>query len=70
MKVLLLVIQSILSLSLALVILIQAKGTGLGRAWGGTGTSFSRRGLEKVVFRATFVLSALFILISIISVAL
>jgi len=59
-----LIIQIIISILLVLVILIQSKGTGFGRAWGGK-TSFTRRGLERVVFKATFVLAILFILVSI-----
>jgi protein translocase SecG subunit len=47
-------------------ILIQSKGTGLGRSFGAGQSSFTRRGLEKVIFRATFVLTALFVIISII----
>lgn len=66
MKQILTIIQIIVSVSLILLILIQAKGTGLGRTFGGGGgTSFSRRGLEKLIFRLTFVLVALFLLISI-----
>lgn len=59
-----LVIQIIVALSLTLLILIQVKGTGFGRVWGSE-TSFSRRGLEKLVFRATFAFAAIFILVSI-----
>jgi protein translocase SecG subunit len=63
-KITLLVIQVILSLSLVLLILIQPKSSGgLTRSWGST-TSFTRRGLEKLMFRATFVIVALFIIIS------
>jgi protein translocase SecG subunit len=48
------------------VILIQAKGNGLGRVWGGWNMSFSRRGLEQFIFRSTFVLAFLFILLAIV----
>jgi protein translocase SecG subunit len=59
-------IQIILSVALCALILIQSKGNGIGRAWGGGGgTSFTRRGLEKILFRFTFVISALFIGVSI-----
>jgi protein translocase SecG subunit len=64
----LLVSQLIVALLLAFFILIQAKGKGFGRMWGGG--SFSRRGLENIVFKGTFVLSFLFIVISILSFAI
>jgi protein translocase SecG subunit len=58
------VFQIVLGIVVSFMILIQVKGTGFGRVWGGS-TSFTRRGLEKLVFRLTFVLSFLFIVISI-----
>jgi protein translocase SecG subunit len=62
----LIVIQILSSLGLISLILIQARGTGFGRSGGfGGATSFSRRGLEKLIFRLTFVLAAIFILVSI-----
>jgi preprotein translocase subunit SecG len=43
------------------VIILQAKGTGLGSAWGGSGETYSsRQGVEKVVFRLTIILAFLF----------
>lgn len=60
------IVQVLLSLALIIVILVQAKGTGMGRS---TTTSFTRRGLEKLIFRLTFVLAALFLLVSIIQLA-
>jgi len=59
-----LVLQIVISLLLIFLILIQNKGVGFGRAMGGN-MSFTKRGLEKVVFKMTFVLSILFIVISI-----
>ena len=65
----LVIIQVIVSVSLIAVILIQAKGVGLGRAWGGGGEFYkSRRGVEKVIFRLTVVLVALFLASSILGV--
>jgi len=62
----LVIIQIIVSLSLIGVILIQAKGVGLGHAWGGGGEFYkSRRGVEKVIFRLTVVLVTLFLALSI-----
>lgn len=56
-----LVVQIILSIALTVLVLIQVKGTGIGRTFGGGSVSFTRRGLEKAVFRFTFVVGFLFI---------
>ena len=63
MKQYLLIFQIVVSLVLVVLVLMQARGTGFGR--GGGGTSFTRRGLEKLIFRATFVFVGLFLVISI-----
>ncbi|MFC1649552.1 preprotein translocase subunit SecG [Patescibacteria group bacterium] len=60
----LLIIQVVTAIVLSVLILIQTKGTGFGRVWGGS-SSFTRRGLEKTVFRSTFVVSAIFVVVSI-----
>lgn len=66
MKQALTIIQIVSSLVVITLILLQAKGTGLGRTFGsGGGTSFSRRGLEKLIFKLTFVSVGIFIVISI-----
>lgn len=53
--------QIFISLLLMATILLQAKGTGLGQAWGGGGEFYrSKRGLEKILFRATIILTILF----------
>lgn len=58
-------IQIILSIAIIALILIQAKGTGLGRAFGGMGGSYStRRGVEKTVFFLTIIVAVLFFLSS------
>jgi preprotein translocase subunit SecG len=65
MKNIVLLIQILISGSLIAVILLQAKGTGLGRAWGGSGEFYrSKRGVEKILFRITIVLAVLFLLSS------
>ena len=64
-----LIIQTLLAITLIVMIFMQSRGTGFARSSGGS-TSFTRRGLEKLVFKATFVVSALFILISLISVVI
>ncbi len=65
MRDVILILQVILGIVLTVVILVQVKGTGFGRVWGASSTSFTRRGLEKLVFKATFVLTFVFILISV-----
>lgn len=66
MKEVILIGQIVVATFLVIVILVQARGTGFGRSFGGsTQSSFSRRGLEKVVFKLTFILVGIFITISI-----
>jgi preprotein translocase subunit SecG len=63
--------QIVISVVLIVLILVQARGTGLGRTFGGGGgTSFSRRGLEKLIFRLTFVFVALFLIFSVLQLAI
>ena len=64
----LLAIQIVVAVLLAIAILVQVKGNGFGRMWGGG--SFSRRGLESLVFKATFVLAFLFVVVSFLSFAI
>lgn len=62
MNIVLLVVQLISAILLIAVVLVQSKGSGLGKAWGGGGgTSFTRRGLEKLIFRSTFVIAFFFV---------
>jgi protein translocase SecG subunit len=64
----LLVLQIVLSTLLIGLIMVQARGKGLSSAWGGGSASFSRRGLERLIFRGTFFVSGLFILLSILQI--
>ena len=66
MQNILLIVQVVLSLVLIFFILIQNKGTGFGRVWG-TSSSFTRRGLEKLIFRLTFSLTDFFVILSLIN---
>ncbi len=67
----LLILQIIISISLVGAILLQAQGSGLGSTWSGGGESYhTRRGIEKVLFRLTIVLIALFLVVSLATVAL
>jgi preprotein translocase subunit SecG len=66
MKEWLLILQIIFGLGMSVTILLQARGTGLGRAWGGSGMAYhSKRGVEKLVFRLTIILAVLFFLNSV-----
>ncbi|MEK7565540.1 MAG: preprotein translocase subunit SecG [Patescibacteria group bacterium] len=59
------IFQLVSSLGLLVLILLQAKGTGLGSTWGGTGEHYSsKRGMEKIFFNATIILTILFALSS------
>ena len=62
--------QIILSILLILAILVQSKGTGFGRSFSKGGTSFTRRGLERIVFRSTFILVALLVIVSLLQLVL
>jgi preprotein translocase subunit SecG len=69
MKTLIQIFQIIIPVLLIAVIILQARGTGLGSAWGGGGESYrSRRGAERILFGATILLAVLFFLISIINI--
>lgn len=62
------IIQIIVSILLMMAILLQARGTGLGASWGGGGETFrSKRGVEKILFRITIVLTVIFLLSSFVS---
>ena len=66
-----LLIQILIAILLIVAVLIQARGAGLGEAWGGSSEFFtSRRGMEKIIFVATIVLAILFLLSSIVSLIL
>ena len=58
-------VQITLSLLLIAAVLLQQTGTGLGGALGGSdsgGVHYTRRGAEKILFQATFVIAILFAL--------
>lgn len=66
----LVIAQIVVSAMLILAILVQSKGTGFGRAWSSQPKSFTLVGLEKVVFRATFVLATILVVISILQLVI
>jgi len=64
------VVQIILAIASIVFILLQARGAGLGSAFGGTsaGSVFkTRRGVEKLVFNITIFFVVLFATISVLS---
>lgn len=63
----LLVVQIVIAIFLTVSILLQPKGSGLGKTFGGGEMSFSRRGLDRLVYKATFVLAFLFIAVSVLA---
>lgn len=63
-------IQIILGILLIVVIIIQQKGSGLGTAFGGDLSFYrTKRGAEKLLFYSTIVITAAFILSSLIGLA-
>jgi preprotein translocase subunit SecG len=64
------IVQIILSVAVILFILLQARGAGLGSAFGGSsaGSVFkTRRGVERLIFNLTITFVVLFAIISVLS---
>ena len=60
------IFQMIISIFIIVAVLLQASGSGLGSTWSGGGETYhTRRGLEKVLFIATIVAIALFLINSV-----
>lgn len=71
MKTALNIFQMLVSISVIGLILLQARGTGLGSTWGGGGESYrSKRGVEKILLVLTIILTIIFLLTAITSIAL
>ena len=63
--------QIVLSVLLMAGILLQQRGSGLSSTFGGSGMEYStKRGAEKIIYYATIVIAALFIIASVIAVRL
>lgn len=63
--------QIVLSVLITGSILLQAQGSGLGSSWGGGGETYhTKRGVEKVVFVFTIIAIALFVVLSIVNLAI
>ena len=61
----------IIALTLIGIVLLQGQGSGLGSAFGGdAGVQRTRRGVEKTMFNLTLTLASLFLLLSLVTVAL
>lgn len=61
-------IQVVLGILLVIFVLIQNRGAGLGSSWGGSGEFYvTRRGFEKLLFRATILVAILFVCLSFLS---
>ncbi|OGY09106.1 MAG: preprotein translocase subunit SecG [Candidatus Blackburnbacteria bacterium RIFCSPHIGHO2_01_FULL_43_15b] len=59
------IIQVVLAILLVIFVLIQNRGAGLGSSWGGSGEFYvTRRGFEKLLFRATITTAILFVTFS------
>jgi preprotein translocase subunit SecG len=59
------------SVGLVTLILLQAKGTGLSAVFGGDGGVYrSRRGVEKILHRATVGLAAVFMVLAVANILL
>jgi preprotein translocase subunit SecG len=63
------IIQAVVGILIITAILLQQRSSGLSAIFGGEGGSFyrSRRGLEKIIFIGTIVLTIIFIALSIYS---
>ena len=60
-----------IAIILIILVAVQQRGTALGSAFGGGGEHFaSRRGIQKKLHYATMVAAALFIILSILGIAL
>ena len=62
------VAQTLLGAFLVALVLLQNRGAGLGSAWGGGGELYiTRRGMEKMLFKLTILVAALFVVVSLAS---
>lgn len=67
MKTWLTVVQIVTGILLTGLVLLQAKGTGLGRAFGSI-AYHSKRGVENLVFRLTVIIAVIFVILSLLNV--
>ena len=63
--------QIIAAVVLTVVILLQVRGGGLGGIFGQPDSTYrSRRGMEKTLFQFTIILAVIFLIVSMVSVAM
>lgn len=63
------IIQIVAAIALIIAILLQNRGAGLGAAFGGEGNVYrTRRSFEKILFRATIALAAIFFITAFINI--
>lgn len=63
------IVEIVVSMFLITLILLQAQGSGVGKTFGGGGEFYrSRRGIEKLLFRATIATTIIFAIISVLAV--
>ena len=71
MSFILTIVQIIISVFLIAAVLLQQRGGGLSPVFGGEGGVYrTRRGMEKIIFRATIVLVVLFFLVAVLNLLL
>ncbi len=71
MDVFLMIATIIIAITLIGIVLLQGQGSGLGSAFGGdAGIHRTRRGVEKTMFNLTVTVASVFLLLSLVSVAL
>lgn len=71
MQAYLMVATIIISITLIGVVLLQGQNSGLGSAFGGDSSIYrTRRGVEKTLFNLTVTLASVFLLMSLITVAI
>ncbi len=62
------ILQILVAIALIFLILLQAKGTGLGSAFGGQATVYhTKKGVEKLVFTLTITSAALLTILTLIN---
>ncbi len=63
------IIQIILAIALIIIVMFGSKGSGVGSVFGGdTAVYNTRRGVDKLIFQITIVLSVIFFLVSLLAV--
>lgn len=62
------IIQMVLAVLIIVTVILQSRGSSGGMAFGGNGESYrAKKGIERLLFYATIVFSALFAAVSIIA---